>query len=167
VPIPLEEIQDPQGINMGEKNLSRDPARTPMQWDNSANAGFTTGKPWLRISKNYQRVNVESQKQDPHSMLSFYRNLVALRQREPALKTGNYVPVHADPQVISFIREAAGAPRYMMVLNLSHRPCYFSPKHINISGVIELSTYPESDGEEIGNRINLSGDEGIIIRLHS
>ena len=55
VPIPFEEIQDPQGKNMPGKNLSRDPARTPMQWDTGNNAGFSEGIPWLRIDKRYQR----------------------------------------------------------------------------------------------------------------
>src|SRR5690606_19449730 len=55
VPIPADEVQDPQGLNMPDKNLSRDPARTPMQWDNSENAGFTGSKPWLRIDKLYSR----------------------------------------------------------------------------------------------------------------
>src|SRR4051812_13736659 len=58
VAIPIEEVQDPQGLNMPDKNLSRDPARTPMQWDSSENAGFTTGKPWLRLHRSYRRMNV-------------------------------------------------------------------------------------------------------------
>jgi alpha-glucosidase len=165
VPIPFEEVQDPQGLNMPDKNLSRDPARTPMQWNNSPNAGFTTGKPWLRVDKSYRRVNVEAQKDDDHSMLTFHRKLIAFRQQEPALKTGSYIPVHADPQVISFIRQASDSDRFLIVLNLSHRPCYFTPKHPEVKGMIVLATVPELEGQPVSNKIYLSGDEGIIIKL--
>ncbi|HEX6916139.1 MAG TPA: alpha-amylase family glycosyl hydrolase, partial [Chitinophagaceae bacterium] len=165
VPIPFDEVQDPQGLNMPDKNLSRDPARTPMQWDNSANAGFTTGKPWLRIDKSYRRVNVEVQKEDSHSTLSFYRKLIAFRQNEPSLKTGRYIPVHADPQFISYIRCAEGQPRYLVVLNVSHRPCYYTPKHPEINGQVVIGTVPELEGRRVSGEIYLSGDEGIIIKL--
>src|SRR5690606_29102508 len=68
VPIPKDEIRDPQGLNMPDKYLSRDPSRTPMQWDNSENAGFTTGTPWLRLGRNHRHRNVTVQKQNPFSM---------------------------------------------------------------------------------------------------
>src|SRR5580658_3357268 len=58
VPIPPQEVRDPQGLNMPGKNLSRDPERTPMQWDGSANAGFTKGEPWLRLDRSFVRRNV-------------------------------------------------------------------------------------------------------------
>jgi alpha-glucosidase len=167
VPIPFEEVQDPQGLNMPDKNLSRDPSRTPMQWDDSDNAGFSEARPWLRVDKSYKRVNIAAQQDDDHSMLSFYRRLIGLRQQEISLKAGSYVPVHADPQVISFIREAGGSTRFLVVLNLSHKPCYFSPKNIHISGEIVLATVHELEGERVDSKVNLSGDEGIIIKLEN
>lgn len=165
VPIPFEEVQDPQGLNMPEKNLSRDPARTPMQWDTSENAGFSTVKPWLRVDKAYQRKNVEEQRNNPYSMLSFYKRLIDLRQRENSLILGDYIPVHADRQMIVFARQAEGEPKFLMVLNLSHRPCYFKSK-TPIKGTIEVATSLELEGISVDGSISLSGDEGIIIRLH-
>lgn len=165
VPIPFEEVQDPQGLNMPDKNLSRDPARTPMQWDNSEYAGFSTSKPWLRLDKTYRRQNVQAQKEDPYSMLLLYKMLIELRHSEPSLMIGNFIPLIANEQVISYIREWEGRDRFLIVLNLSHRPCYFRPKNISLKGIIELATAPELEGTEIGPTINLSGDEGIIIRL--
>ncbi len=164
VPIPAEEVQDPQGLNMPDLNLSRDPARTPMQWDNSENAGFSPAKPWLRLPDDFRRINVKTQQEDPFSMLNFYKKLINLRQREPALKTGNYAPVLADKQFISFTR-TSGKDRFLIILNLSHRPCYFKPKHFPFSGVIELATIPEWEGRNVKDLVNLAGDEGIIIRL--
>ena len=164
VPIPFEEVQDPQGLNMPEKNLSRDPARTPMQWDNSENAGFTNGKPWLRIDKRSPRVNVEMQKRDEHSTLSLYKRLIALRQKEDSLMFGDYLPVYSDRQIIVYCRQASGASKFMVVLNLSHRPCYFNSES-SLKGTIEVSTSPELEGIRVSDHINLSGDEAIVIRL--
>ncbi|MGL4284692.1 MAG: alpha-amylase family glycosyl hydrolase, partial [Eubacterium aggregans] len=73
VPIPPEEVQDPQGLNMPGKNLSRDPARTPMVWDNSEGGGFTKATPWLRLGNNYKRVNVAAQKEEEGGHLQLYK----------------------------------------------------------------------------------------------
>ena len=165
VPIPFEEVQDPQGLNMPDKNLSRDPARTPMQWDNSENAGFTKGKPWLRIDKRYTRENVQVQKEDPYSILTFYKRLIELRSREPSFTAGRYKPVHSDNQIFAFTRHQEGFPCFLIVLNLSHGPSYFQPKHFGIKGTVVLATSPEWDDLQVNNSINLSGDEGLILQL--
>ncbi len=166
VPIPFEEVHDPQGINMPDKNLSRDPARTPMQWDNSQYAGFSVTKPWLRLDKAFKRVNVAAQKDDSYSMLTLYRRLIQLRQSEPSLMYGNYRPIHNESTAIAYIREAEGHDRFFVLLNLGHGPCYFHVKNPRLKGTIVLATSPELEGTEIGDRINLSGDEGMIVRLH-
>ncbi len=165
VPIPFEEVQDPQGLNMPDKNLSRDPARTPMQWDTGTNAGFTTAKPWLRLDKMAHRENVENQREDKYSFLSLYRRMISLRQQEPSLMVGNYKPVFSDNQMIAYIRELEGHHRFLIVLNLSHRPCYFKPHHMKLEGVVEVATYPELEGVYLEGTINLAGDEGIVVRI--
>jgi alpha-glucosidase len=165
VPIPPEEIQDPQGLNMPDKNLSRDPQRTPMQWNNDTNAGFTEAKPWLRLDAGYTGNNVQSQKQDPSSVLCFYKRLIELRQQEPSLMTGKYAPVFTDQQVIAFTRKTDNADSFLIVLNLSHRPSYFSPPHFNMKGKVAVSTSPAWEDKGIDSGINLAGDEGMIIRL--
>jgi alpha-glucosidase len=165
VPIPKDEIQDPQGLNMPGKNLSRDPERTPMQWDSSENAGFTRAKPWLRLSASYKRKNVEAQKKDPYSMLCFYKQLIELRQKQPSLTTGDYKPVHADNQSIAYIREVPNEKAYLIVLNLSHRPCYLNIEHMKINGTVVLSTSPELNGSPVTEQMQLSGDEGMIVEL--
>ncbi|MDB5232155.1 MAG: alpha-amylase [Chitinophagaceae bacterium] len=165
VPIPFEEVQDPQGLNMPDKNLSRDPSRTPMQWDNGNYAGFSVSKPWLRLAKNYARENVAVQKNDAYSMLSLYKRLIELRQKEPALMTGDYKPVYSDHHVMSYLRESATSDNFLIVLNLSHRPCYFTIKNYEIKGRIEIATALELEGNEITETISLGGDEGIVVRL--
>ena len=167
VPIPPDEVQDPQGLNMPNKNLSRDPARTPMQWDSSEHAGFTKGSPWLRVSSTASRVNVERQRDDPHSFLSYYRKLIALRQKEPSLQWGDYKPVYADERVLAYKRETAGEKALLVILNLSHRPCYLNLQQVVFRGTVLLSASGEMDGQTVTQKMQLSGDEGIVVALES
>jgi alpha-glucosidase len=165
VAIPFEEVVDPQGLNMPDKNLSRDPSRTPMQWDNGTNAGFSETKPWLRLSKTYQRINVAAQKEDPYAMLTLYRKLIQLRRSEPSLAQGAYIPVFADNQMLAFKREEEGHPAFLVVLNLTHLPCYFRPDHFSFAGRVEIATIPEIEGSYLRDSFSLDGDEGLVIRL--
>lgn len=165
VAIPPDKIVDPRGINMPDKNLSRDPARTPMQWDTSAHAGFTKGDPWLPVDRLYTRINVEAQKHEPASLLSFHRRLIELRQKESAFTAGEFVPVYSDNQILSYIRQVSGGARFLVILNLSHRPSYFRPPGEAFSGTIEISTSREREGSVVNGIITLEADEGMIIRL--
>jgi alpha-glucosidase len=165
VPIPFDEVQDPQGLNMPDKNLSRDPERTPMQWDNGEYAGFSTVKPWLRLSAASKRVNVDLQKGDPYSHLSLYKRIIELRQSEPSLMVGDYIPVYSDHYALAYIRQALGAKRFLVVLNLNHRPCYLKLQHVQIAGKVVLATSIELEGMLINETIQLGGDEGIIVEL--
>ena len=163
VPIPLNEIVDPQGLRMPDRNISRDPSRTPMQWDTTTFAGFSTRTPWLRLPENFRRVNVETQTSDSYSMLSFYRRIINLRREEPALHSGRYIPVYSDKQMIAYKREWNGT-KFLILLNLSHRPCYF--KSVNkLQGEIIISTELEREGSVVETPVTLSGDEGVVIRL--
>jgi len=69
---------------------SRDSARTPVQWDDTENAGFTTGKPWFYVNQNYTEINVAAQEKDPHSLLNFYREAIRLRKALPMVRYGAY-----------------------------------------------------------------------------
>lgn len=166
VKIPKDEIQDPQGLMMPDKDLSRDPYRTPMQWDEGKNAGFTTGNPWLRLSNNYKKLNVKAQQDDPESMLSLYKKLIALRKKEPALHSGFYRPVYSDQQLLSFIREGEGK-RFLIILNLSDKNCRFSPDRFKFKGTVRLALHAESEGQKMNKSIDIKGDGGLIIELES
>jgi oligo-1,6-glucosidase len=118
------------------KISSRDNARTPMQWNSGANAGFTTGKPWLGINRNYTHVNYESQKNDPDSVLSFYKKLIKLRSRNECLKSGAFIPVYADTRIMAYRRELhgeveeadKGGEAYVVLLNFSDKEIQLSKK---------------------------------------
>jgi alpha-glucosidase len=150
---------------MPGRNLSRDHARTPMQWSNDINSGFTYGKPWLRLNKNYARENVQAQRHDPYSMLSLYKRLIAFRQKEPSMLFGSYSPVFSDRQMLAYSRKANGEAEFLVLLNLSHRPCYFNPAHMTLKGTVEIATTPDIEGLRVENNVSLSGDEALIIRL--
>ncbi|MBI3242217.1 MAG: alpha-glucosidase [Chloroflexi bacterium] len=86
--------------------FDRDSARTPMQWDDSPNAGFTSGKPWLPVGPSYKTLNVAAQKTDPHSVLNFYRALLRLRRQSPALRRGRYRLLAERPvNAMTYLRE--------------------------------------------------------------
>ncbi len=165
VAIPFEEVQDPQGLNMPDKNLSRDPARTPMQWNNDTNAGFTNGKPWLRLHKSFRRQNVAIEKENPYSMFALYKKLIALRQSEAALYAGTYTAVYSDTQMLAYIRKPENNNAFLIVLNFTHRPAYFTPSNFTFSGEVVLASSPEMEGTFYENELSLEGDEGVIIRL--
>lgn len=164
VPIPPDEVQDPQGLNMPGLNLSRDPQRTPMQWNAGENAGFSTERPWLRLPDFYKRQNVEAQQEDEFGMLTLYSKLIRLRQQEPALHVGEYKPVVTKSPLLGYLR-VSGDTRFLVLLNLSHKPCYFTPDHFTFEGTIALNTIPEREGTSVKDQVYLSGDEGMVIRL--
>jgi len=107
------------------KASSRDNNRTPVQWDDSENAGFTKGKPWLGINSNYKKINYASQKNDPDSVLSFYKKLIALRKESRCLVHGDFIPIYADNRIMIYQRRCAAgnakAEEYTVALNFSNR----------------------------------------------
>jgi alpha-glucosidase len=155
VPIPPELVQDPFGENV--PSLGRDPARTPMQWNWTANAGFTTGEPWLPVGEDRAEVNVETHKRNPRSMLALHRRLLALRRAEPALALGSYAPVEAADNLLAYAREKDGR-RYLITLNLGSRP-----QPLGAAGRVVLSTFLDREDEAVGDTLYLRGDEGLIL----
>jgi alpha-glucosidase len=164
VAIPPECVQDPWEKNVPGLGLGRDPERTPMQWDSSPEAGFTTGTPWLPIAADYQAVNVAVERADPTSMLTLYRRLIALRRATPALAVGSYVGLEADGDVLAYLREYAGQ-RCLVVLNLGSEPQSFGRRQADGQGRIALSTQLDRTDEAVRETIALRGDEGVIVML--
>lgn len=93
----------------GMKISSRDNGRTPMQWDNTLNAGFSTGIPWLKVNPNYTTVNVAAQQNDPASNLNYFRKMIQLRKNTPALIHGDWELIDAEnPDVFAYLRTLDG-----------------------------------------------------------
>src|ERR1700688_4006859 len=104
VPIPPAEVQDPAEKNEPGKGQGRDPERTPMQWDSSRLAGFTTGTPWLRLGADHATVNVATLSGQSESVLSLYRTLIALRNGNAALNSGPIEGVASNGGILSYER---------------------------------------------------------------
>ncbi len=109
------------------RHMSRDNARTPMQWDKTAQAGFTTGtKPWLAVNPNYKAINAAQEVADPDSVYHFTRRLIALRHRSPTLVYGDFKDIDPDhPTVFAYTR-TLDSERYLVVLNFSASPLAYT-----------------------------------------
>ena len=158
VPIPPEAVQDPFEHRVPGMGLGRDPVRTPMQWSAALNAGFTTGTPWLPVSSDYRDVNIERQSEDPSSMLTLHKQLIALRRAEPALQLGNIDLLETAGEVLAYVRE----DRFLVVLNLTSTSGEFRVKR---TGDIVLSTHLDRAGERVAGALQLRPDEGVVVRL--
>jgi alpha-glucosidase len=161
VPVPPEVEQDPVGKNIGS-GFSRDPSRTPMQWDAGPSAGFTTGTPWLPLSDDSERVNVAALSEDPESLLSLYRRLIALRQSEAALSVGSYEAVPADGDLLAYIREHDGE-RFVVVLNLGREEAVFSLPEAMDVGEIVVATDTEWEKQTVQGDLKVAGSGGVVI----
>jgi alpha-glucosidase len=114
-----DEVQDPIGRRGWPVEKGRDGERTPMQWSAGLNAGFTVGKPWLPVPGSYKTHNVATEAADQNSILTFYRQLLALRRLEPALRDGDYTALNReDPNVLTYVRRHKNEALLVM-LNMS------------------------------------------------
>lgn len=112
----------------------RDNSRTPMQWDASPYAGFSTHEPWLKVNPNYEMINVESQQHDPHSVLNFYRQMIHLRKREPALIYGRYETLLNDHEQIYAYRRVLGDESLVVLCNFSGKAAEWDAAALSLNG---------------------------------
>ena len=144
--------------------VSRDNARTPFQWDASANAGFTTGTPWLKVNRNYTKINLESQKNDPDSVYQYYRRLLALRKDPAYSKTvvyGDLLPVFEDQdRVMAYYRKSADQT-LLVIGNYKTQPQTLTlPSKIKN---IVLNNLPQLKAD--GNEITLEGYQAVVLEI--
>jgi alpha-glucosidase len=117
----VEDVLDPIGRLKWPQIKGRDGERTPMQWDDSHNAGFGGGKPWLPVHPDYKSHNVKLHKHDPDSVLNYYKKLINLRRNSPVLIKGKYIPINEeDANVLAYMREHLGK-RILVALNMSSK----------------------------------------------
>ena len=156
--IPREEIMDPPGRRYWPLYKGRDGCRTPMQWDAALNAGFSAGKPWLSINPDYARRNVQAQRDDPHSLLNYYRRLIELRRQSPALLHGNYRALGRPVEVWAYER-ATQKQRMIVALNFFSRPAQIS---VGGDWCVRLSSVERSDRNVFGTLV-LAPNEAVIL----
>jgi alpha-glucosidase len=172
VHIPPEALLDPPGLNLGAEQ-GRDGCRTPMQWDSSPQAGFSTVEPWLPLPADYRERNVAVQSADETSSLALYRRLLQIRRGSAALRWGDYRPLDLPgaEDCFVYLREVAGdrdseggRERRLIAINFSG-----APRQLDISdlagGRITLSTHLNRQGESVTAKLTLRPHEGVIIEL--
>jgi alpha-glucosidase len=123
-PTRKEDVKDPIGITGWPREKGRDGERTPMQWDASANAGFSSAaSTWLPVPPNYTTLNVQAAEADPNSLLAWYKSLIRLKKTTPALAHGdNEMLDTANTKVLSWLRKAPGEPAVVVSVNFTAEP---------------------------------------------
>lgn len=112
---------DTQAFIEVKKQTSRENSRTPFQWNTSENAGFTSGKPWLKVNPNYVEINAEMQLNDPKSILNYFKKLVQIRKNEPTLTYGTFEIIDKpNPSVFAFMR-TLNERKILVILNFSEK----------------------------------------------
>ena len=162
VAIPPEEVQDPFEKNAPGMGLGRDPRRTPMQWSSAPQAGFTTGTPWLRLADDWPRRNVESQARDAASMLTLYRQLIALRRAQPALNRGDYEALESEGDVLAYARKFKGQ-RVVVLLNFGASAAALSPALLPAHSIVLASTVPTRPELMEKEGLVLAPCEGVVV----
>ena len=118
-----QDVKDPIGVTGWPKEKGRDGERTPMQWDASDKAGFTTGDPWLPVPPSAKTINVAAQTNDPRSLLAWYKSLIQLKKTVPAMERGANIMLDTDNiKVLSWMRQAPGAGQVVVSVNFTAEP---------------------------------------------
>ncbi len=167
VAIPKHEIVDPQGLNMPDKDLSRDPFRTPMQWNNSPYAGFSIVKPWLRVSNDFQSRNTEAQERSASSILNLYKEVLRLRKDSTSLSAGSYREVFYSDKVLAYLRYDDHDNPYLIVLNFTDEKAFVSLKDEYHGQIVVSASLGKTLASFNTGVFEMPPNEGYIVRLRS
>jgi alpha-glucosidase len=162
VAISPEQLRDPFEKNVPGIGVGRDGCRTPMQWDATPYAGFSTSTPWLPLADDFRHENVANLNADAASILSLYKALIGLRKKLPQLISGDYMPIAAEGDLLLYRRGSEGKA-ITIALNLGAEPVSIASDAAGLSGEILLSTFLDRQGEKVQGALDLRGDEGVII----
>ena len=134
--------------------VARDHSRTPMQWDNSKNAGFSTSKPWINVNPNYQEINAAQAVVDPNSIFNYYKQLIQLRKKLPVLIYGDYTMLDiSHPYIYAYLRTDS-QHKVLILLN-------FLPQNITV----DLSSYLSDDDKLLISNYQELGERGTELIL--
>jgi len=169
-----EKDPDVSDVLVDLRETARDNGRTPIQWDDSENAGFSKGKPWMRIHDDYKQWNIAAQRKDPNSVWSFWQKMLSLRKEYEALVYGVFIPLdESNESIYAYIRDdPTVAQRLLVVLNMARgsgrgeASTFAVPKDLDGSKAkLIISNGNESEGSGFGSEIKLEAWEGRIYLL--
>jgi alpha-glucosidase len=162
VTIESSQVRDPRELREPGLALGRDPVRTPMPWDGSGNASFSTAKPWLPLHDDWRTRNVARMTEDPQSILTLYRRLLALRRDCLALSIGDFVFLNVEDEILVYERRHA-SERLMVALNLGGRPHRLRLPDWARGSRLLLSTLEDVALAEDGALL-LRSNEGVVLK---
>jgi oligo-1,6-glucosidase len=141
----------------------RDNARTPMQWDDSANAGFTTGTPWLKVNPNYTTVNAKAELADENSIFHYYQKIIALRKEKPIMVYGHYELLEPDHESLYVYTRSLENQKLLVICSFTKDPVsYEIPSEFEGAEVL-IGNYGRSD---VSGKIELKPYEAIVLELN-
>jgi alpha-glucosidase len=163
--VPSEHIQDPWEKKAPGIGVGRDPERTPMLWDSSANAGFCASSvyPWLPITYDYSTINVDVQKGNSRSFLWLTQSLLTLRKQYPVLQLGKYLSLYAPSQLFCYRRFNQDSDLVIALNFSSEYQEWILPEEFRHQSTILISTFMDRQGGQLGNVLQLRGNEGIVL----
>lgn len=165
VAISTAQVQDPRELRQPGLGLGRDSVRTPMPWDGTENAGFSVAKPWLPVNADWPTRNVVAMTEEPYSILSLYRRLLAMRRARRAMSVGDFALLPTQGDVLAYERRH-GAERLIVALNLGDWPqCLQLPDWAGDCQML-LSTLATELTPSDGGTLLLQGNEGMILALN-
>ena len=143
--------EDPDTVLGAMRHMSRDNARTPMQWDDSPNAGFTTGTPWLPVNPNYRQINVAEAVDDPNSIFHYFRRVIALRHTDPVVAYGDFTMLIPDDELVYAYTRALDGVSLLVVANFSDTtvPADVPERGAWAASQLVLANYPVDAGADL------------------
>ena len=132
------------------KATTRDNSRTPMQWNNTDNGGFTTASPWIKINKNYKEINVENQLNDNDSILNFYKDMIKIRKENKTLVYGRYdIILKYNDKIYAYTR-TLNNEKYIIITNISEENVKFdyAEEKLKYEGLL-LSNYEVDEHKDM------------------
>lgn len=140
----------------------RDNARTPMQWDDSANAGFTQGTPWIMVNPNYKEINAVKELSEPDSVFHYYQKLIALRKQEEVIVYGSYQLLEPDNESLYIYTRTLGKEKLLVICSfVKDEVCYDIPEEF-AGGTILIGNYERENAE---GRIMLKPYEALVLKV--
>lgn len=163
----IEEGRDMADFMQAVHRQGRDNARTPIQWSNDAQGGFSTGSPWIKTNPNYPQINVADQEKDQDSILNFYRRMIQIRKTHKTLVYGGFEVIDVDhPQLFSYVR-GDKTSQYLVSINFSEEVVGFEwPSHMELaSSELLIGNYPDALQHRAAHKFTLRAWEAVLIKL--
>lgn len=140
----------------------RDNARTPMQWDDGANAGFTTGTPWIMVNPNYTEINAKTEMEDPDSVFRYYQKIIGLRKKEKVMVYGTYQLLDPDNEKLYVYTRTLDNEKLLVICNLTEEEETYSVPEEFSKGEVLISSYHREKAEK---EIMLKPYEALVLKI--